>query len=189
MHWFDIAVDHTRNGYSYEIEDTRAVANITSLWGHYSYGVSRDWRVGAETYLDWNRFNIDTGEESNYRSLSLVVRYNGFGDRLKPRFGYAVGERDSRDARNDLDDRYWYLQLGTEPRDGLEFSVRYRGRALDYRNTTREDERGQWQFRASFRQSHGLSWQAWYRMESIDSSLPTRTFDRNTGSLTLTWAF
>lgn len=188
-HWYDVFVDHTRNGYSYDIEETHASANITSLWGHYSYPVAKDWRVGAETYASRTRFNVDIGEENDYGSLGVVVRYSGFGDRIKPRFGYVAGRSNSRDDDDDASDRYWYVQVGTEPRDGLEFSVRYRGRTLDYRNTAREENRGQWQLRASLRRSNGISWNAWYRLEDIDSSLPGRDFDRNTASVTVNYGF
>ncbi len=187
-HWFDVALDHTRNGYSYDIEETRATANITTVWGHYSYPIGKNWRVGADTYLDWLRFNIDTGQESNYQSLIAVARYNGFRV-VKPRVGYAVGRRDSRDNSGDLDDRYWYVQLATNPIRALELSVRYQDRTIEYPNVQRTDDRSTWQLRASYKQNDRLTWVAWYRPETVDSSRPGRDFDRSTGSVTLTWWF
>ncbi len=189
VHWYDVAVDHTRNGYSFDIEETRASANITTLWGHYSYGIGRNWRVGAETYDDWTSFDVDIGQESSYYSLGAIVRYNGFGDIFKPRAGVTVGKRDSEDPGGDLDDRYWYIQLGTEPIQNLDLSVRYRDRVIDYDNIAREDERNTWQLRATWRPNDRIRWDGWYRFETIDSSRVGRDFDRNTASVTLTYGF
>jgi hypothetical protein len=188
-HWYDVSVDYTRNGYSFDIEETRVAANIASLWASYSYEIANDWRIGAETYDDRQRFNINTGFESDYYSLSGVVRYSGFGDILKPRAGYTVGHRDSRDENDDLDDRYWYVQLATEPVNDLEFSVRYRDRMIDYENTTREDDRTTWQFRVNWRQNTRVRWVGTYRIESVDTTRVGRDFDRNSASVTMTYGF
>jgi hypothetical protein len=189
VHWYDAAVEHTRNGYSFELDETRASANITSFWGHYSYPVAKDWRIGADTYNDRVRFDTNTGMESDYRSLIAVARYSGFGKMLKPRAGYAIGHRDSADPGSEVDDRYWYLQLGTEPIEHLDLSVRYQSRTLDYDSIDRTEDRRSWQLRAAYRHNERLTWVASYRLEDVDSSVPGGDFDRNTASVTLTWWF
>lgn len=189
VHWYDAAIEHTRNGYSFELDETRASANITSFWGHYSYPVAKNWRLGADTYNDRVRFDTSTGMESDYRSLIAVARYSGFGDRLKPRAGYGVGHRDSADPESELDDHYWYLQLGTEPIEHLDLSVRYQARTLDYESIDRTENRNSWQLRAAYRQNERLAWVASYRIEEVDSSLTGKDFDRKTASVTATWWF
>jgi hypothetical protein len=188
-HWYDAYIEHTRNGYSFDIQDTRASANITSLWGHYSYPVLPKLRVGADTYLDWQRFNVETGSESDYRSLGVNVRYSGFGDIFKPRIGYTVGERDARDPDDSLDDRYWYILVGTEPREGLELSLRYRDRTLEYQNIDRQDDRQQWLLRATLRQNEHFSWVGSWSSEDVDSSAPQKDFDRSTAYVGVTYGF
>lgn len=188
-HWYDVSLDHTQNGFAYDIDDTRASADITSVWGHYSYPITSDWRVGAETFLDWQRFDVDDDLASDYRSLGAQVRYRGFGDVFQPRAGYVVGERDARTASESLDDRYWYLQVGTEPTDGVDVSLRFRDRTLDYSEIDRTDDRRQWLLRASIRQSERISWNASYAIESVDSSRPGRDFDRNTAYVGVAYGF
>lgn len=188
-HWYDLSLDHTQNGYAYDIDETRASADITSVWGHYSYPITPDWRVGAETYLDWQRFDVDDALGSDYRSLGAQVRYRGFGDLFEPRVGYVVGERDANNATESLDDRYWYVQVGTEPMAGVDVSLRYRDRTLDYQDIDRTDDRKQWLLRASIRQSERISWNASYAIEAVDSSRPGRDFDRNTAYVGVLYGF
>ena len=188
-HWYDVYVDHTWNGYSFDVEETRASANITSLWGHYSYAINDDWRVGADTYLDWTRFDVDTGFESDYRSLAAHARYSGFGDLFEPRVGYNVGVRDSADPDDELDDRYWFVQVDSEPHPKLDLSLRYRGRTLDYTNVDRTEDRDQILLRARVKQTGRVVWSAWYRIEDIQSSVPGQNFDRDTGYVGLSFEF
>ena len=188
-HWYDIYIDHTRNGYAYDLEEVRASANITSVWGYYSYPIAEDWRVGADTYLDWQRFNVDADLESDYRSLGLQVRYDGFGDLFSPRAGYTRGVRDSADPEDNLGDRSWYIQVATEPTEALEFAVRYRDRTIEFDNIARTDDRKQWLLSAEFKQNERLSWTGWYKIESVDTSRVNRDFDRNTAHLTVSYKF
>jgi hypothetical protein len=188
-YWYDVYLEHTRNGYSFDIEETRASANITALWSHFSYPVATDWRVGAEAYFDWNRFNVDANLENDYRSFGVVARYNGFGDLVQPRLGIVAGQREAEDPNGNLDDRYWYLQVNSEPHPRVELSVRYRDRTLDYQNIDRTDDRTTWQLRAELEQNERLSWDLSYRLESVDTSIAGRDYDRNTAYVGVKYEF
>jgi hypothetical protein len=189
VHWYDFYVERTENGYAFDIDETRASANITALSGHYSYAITRDWRVGTDAYLDWTRFNVDAQLENDYQSLGFDVRYRGFGDLIQPRVGYVMGQRDSRNGVDDADDRYWFVELRTKPRDTIDVRLRFRDRTRDYANIARVDDREQWTLRATLKQNQHLSWNASYSLEDVDSTAPGRDYDRSTASLTLSYGF
>lgn len=172
-HSFNVALDRQENGYSFDVGDRTAAANITALTGQYSYRILRDWEVGAESYLEWQRFDVDTGFENDYHSLGAQVRYRGFGRVFRPRLGYVVGERDVETASQGYDDRYWYVQLDSAPTDRIVASLRYRDRTREY-SDVRTDDRDQWRLRAQFRHTQRLAWTASYTRERTSSSEPGR---------------
>lgn len=175
VHSFNVSLDRQENGYSFDVGDRTASANITSLGGQYTYRVARDWEAGAETYLEWQRFNVETGSENDYQSIGVMVRYRGLGRMFRPRIGYVVGNRDVEDATESYDDRFWYVQIDSAPYARLNASLRYRGRTRDY--AARSDDRDQWRLRAQLRQSQRLAWTVSYGRESVASSEPGRNFD------------
>ncbi|HEX6099077.1 MAG TPA: hypothetical protein VF432_22380 [Thermoanaerobaculia bacterium] len=173
VHSFNVALDRQENGYSFDVGDRTASASITSLTGQYTYRIARDWEVGAETYLEWQRFDVDTGFENDYQSLGAQVRYRGFGRIVRPRVGYVVGERDVETATESYDDRYWYVQLDSIPHERVTASLRYRGRTRDYAGP-RTDDRDQWRLRGQFRQTDRFAWTASYTRERTTSSVASR---------------
>lgn len=189
VHWYDVYVERTQNGYAFDIDETRASANITALSGHYSYGITPDWRAGTDLYLDWTRFDVDANLENDYRSLGFDVRYRGFGDLIQPRLGYVMGQRESRNSLDDADDRYWFIELRTKPHAAVDIRLRYRDRTRDYANIARVDDREQWTLRAAIKQSARISWNASYSLEDVHSSLPDRDFDRSTAYVGLIYGF
>ena len=177
VHSFNAALDRQENGYSFDVGDRTATANITSLTGQYTYRVLRDWEIGAETYLEWQRFDVETGFENDYHNLGAQVRYRGLGRNFRPRIGYVVGERDVETASESYDDRYWYVQIDSAPFARLNASLRYRDRTRDYAGA-RTDDREQWRLRAQLRQTQRLAWTASYTRERVSSSEPGRgSFD------------
>lgn len=189
VHWYDVALEHTENGYAFDIEETRATASITSLRGHYSYRIARDWRVGADTYFERQRFDVDTDVENDYQSIGAQVRYRGFGDLIEPRIGYTVGHRDVKNDVDSYDDRYWYIQLSSEPLPNVDVSLRYRDRTRDYDSVDRREDRGQWTARATIRQNERLRWALSYSDEDVGSSLPGRSFGRSTAYVGVLYGF
>lgn len=177
VHSYNFALDRQENGYSFDVGDRTASASITSLGGQYTYRLARDWEVGAETYLEWQRFDVETDSENDYHNLGALVRYRGFGRLFRPRLGYVVGERDVDDPSESYDDRYWYVQVDTAPVPRLNASLRYRARTRDYEGP-RTDDRDQWRLRAQLRQTERIAWTASYTRESVSSSDPGRgSFD------------
>lgn len=188
-HWYDVALEHTANGYAFDTEETRATAAITSLRGHYSYGVTRDWRVGTDAYLEQQRFDVETGFENDYVSLGGQVRYRGFGDIFQPRIGFGIADRDVRNDVDSYDEQFWWVELRSEPRTFLDVSLRYRDRGRDYKVVDRDETRDQWRLRVLVRQSQRIQWDASYTKEAVDSSLAGRDFDRSTAYVGLAYAF
>jgi hypothetical protein len=177
VHSYNFALDRQENGYSFDVGDRTAAANITALSGQYTYRLFRDWEAGAETYLERQRFDVETGFENDYHSLGAQVRYRGLGRILRPRIGYVVGERDVEAASESYDDRYWYVQLDSTPFQRLTASFRYRNRTRDYAGN-RTDDRDQWRLRAQLRQTQRLAWTASYTRERVSSNEPGRgSFD------------
>jgi hypothetical protein len=189
VHWYDVYVERTENGYAFDIDETRASANITTLSGHYSYGITPDWRVGTDLYADRTRFNVDADLENDYTSLGVDVRYRGFGRLVQPRIGYVAGTRDAENRLESADDRYWFVELRTQPTAALDVRLRYRDRTLDFQNTTRTDDRTQWLLRASYRQNERFTYAASYRLDAVDSSVAGRDYDRNTAFFSVTYGF
>lgn len=189
VHWFNVYVDRLENGWSFDIDETRANANVTTLAGSYSYRLARDWRIGLDSYNEWQRFDVTTGHENDYQRVEFDVRYRGLRPRLEPSIGYAVGRRNVQDDRDSYDDRQWFVQLSSDPHPRLDLSLRYRNRTRDYRNVTRTDDRNQWQLRAIYRQNSRLRWMAMFTTEDIDSSLQGRDYDTGRLFAGITYGF
>jgi hypothetical protein len=189
VHWYDVYVERTQNGYAFDIDETRAKANITALSASYSYGINEDWRVGTDAYLDWTTFNVDADLNNDYQSLGVDVRYRGFGDAIQPRIGYVAGQRESDSADEDASDRYWFAELRSKPVPNVDLRVRYRDRTRDYDNIARSDDRDQWQFRGVFKQGPHLTWTAMYTMETVDSNVPLESFDRSVAYVSAGYSF
>ena len=178
VHSYNAYAQRQENGFSFDVGDQTATANITALGGNYSRRITRDWQVGAETYLEWQRFDVETGSENDYRNLGVLVRYRGFGRKFEPRVGFVAGRRDVETDASSYDDRYWYIQLTTVPTPKFNATVRYRDRSRDYESGTRNDDRDQFLLRATFRQSDRLAWTGSYSREQTTSSDPSRgSFD------------
>ena len=176
-HSFYGYVDRMQNGYAFDIEETTANANITSLYGFYSYRVVPDWQLGVSTYNDWTSFDRTTGFEGTYNQIEGEVRYRRFGPIFEPRIGYAIGERDVDNNEDSYDHRHWFVQVGTRPLERLELSLRYRDRSRDYQNIDREEDRGQVQLRGVYRHTDRLATTATFTHETVDSSIPGRGFN------------
>ena len=177
VHSYYASLDRQENGYSFDVGDQTASASITSITGQYQYRFASDWEAGAETYLEWQRFDVETGFENDYRSLGANIRYRGLGRIFRPRLGYVVGQRDVETESQTYDDRYWYVQLDSAPHERVSASLRYRDRTRDYAGA-RTDDRDQWRVRVQFRQTERFAWTASYTRESTTSSdLARGSFD------------
>ncbi|HVS33091.1 MAG TPA: hypothetical protein VMS98_16715 [Thermoanaerobaculia bacterium] len=181
VHSFYVYLDRLQNGYAFDIEETTANADITALYGLYTYRIVPDWQVGLSTYNDWTSFDVETGFEGRYNQLEAEVRYRGFGRIFEPRIGYAVGDRDVENNTDSFSHRHWFVQVSTRPVERLDLSLRYRHRTRDYKNLEREEDRGQVQLRALFRHTDRLASVATFTRENVNSSLPGRDF--STGRL------
>lgn len=179
VHSYNVYLDRQENGYSFDVGDETAAANITAVGVNYGIRVARDWQLGADGYHEWQRFDVQTGFENEYRSLGAQVRYRGFGRAVQPRIGYVVGEREVDASLESYDDSYWYVQLNLQPIERLSGSVRYRSRSREYQNVVREDDRGQFTIRGTYRQNARLAWTASYGSEDVNSNLPGRDFRTN----------
>lgn len=177
VHSYNAYLDRQENGYSFDVgDDQTATANITTAGVNYGYRITKDWQVGADGYFERQRFDVETGSENDYHSIGGQVRYRGFGQVFQPRVGYVVGERDVRNGNGSYDDSYWYVQVNSQPTPAFNGSVRYRSRTRDYQNVDREDDRGQWTVRGTYRINPRLALTGSYGAEDVQSSLPGRDF-------------
>jgi hypothetical protein len=172
-------LDYLRNGYSFDVGETRANANITSFFGSYSYRVNPKWQVGLNTYDEWGRFNVNTGFENDYKELEGEVRYRGFGRVFEPRVGYGLGEQDVRTASDSYDQKHWFVAVTSRPHPRWDLTARYRVRSRDYQNVDREEDRDQILLRAIFHHNGRLATTASFTHETVNSSLPRGDFDTN----------
>lgn len=177
VHWYNVYLDHMQNGYAFDIDETTANADITALAGSYSYRLTRDWRIGVDSYNEWQRFDVETGFENEYVRLQAEARYRGFGRIFEPRVGVATARRNVQNARDSYDEPFWFVQLRSRPNPRLDLSLRYRDRTRDYRTIDRTEDRDQVTFRADFRQTSRMAWTAMVIYEDVNSSLPGRDFD------------
>lgn len=189
VHWYDVSLDWTKNGYAFDIDETRARADLTSLTGHYSYRVAPNWRVGTDLYLEQTRFDDHAEQASDYGSIGVDVRYRGRSELFQPRIGYVAGRRNAEDPDEEAADRSWFAELRSEVHPSVDLRLRYRDRNRDYEFGDRVDDRTQWTLRAIYKQNARLAWTGVYMMENVDSTDPGRDFDRNVASVYLTWAF
>lgn len=176
-HSFYGYVDHTQNGWAFDIEETTANADITALFANYSYRLHEGWQIGASTWNDRTTFDVETGYEGTYNQLEGDVRYRGFGQIFEPRVGYAIGHRSVENEIDSYDHRHWFVELRTRPHSGVDLSLRYRHRTRDYENVDRSEDRPQVQLRATFRQSQRLAWTMTLTSEDVNSSVPGRDFE------------
>ena len=180
VHSFYAYVDRLQNGWSFDTGETTANANITSIYGTYSYRFVPDWQAELTTYNEWQSFDVEeTGFEGDYNQLEGEVRYRGFGRIFEPRLGYAIGKRDAENMSDSYDYRHWAIEVTTRPMPQLDLSLRYRDRLRDYETIDRTENRDQIQLRAIFRHSDRLATTAMYTWEDVNSSVPGRDFDKS----------
>ncbi|MEO8380447.1 MAG: outer membrane beta-barrel protein [Acidobacteriota bacterium] len=188
VHSYNAYINRQENGYAFDVGDQTATANITALGGQYAYRIAHDWQVGADAYLERQRFDVQTGFENDYRNAGVQVRYRRFRA-VQPRLGYVVGKRDVRNELESYNEHYWYAQLNVIPHPRVNATIRYRARARDYENIDRTDHRAQWTLRATVKQNARFAWTAAYGSEGVDSSTPGRDFDTNVAFAGLIIAF
>ncbi|HEU4522403.1 MAG TPA: hypothetical protein VFT12_10390 [Thermoanaerobaculia bacterium] len=177
VHSFYGYIDRLQNGWSFDIAEETANANITSLYATYSYRVVRDWQLELTTYNEWQSFDVEeTGYDGDYNQLEGEVRYRGFGRIFEPRIAYAVGQRDVDNQTDTYDYRHWAVEVTSRPIPNLDLSLRYRDRTRDYERIDRLEDRGQIQFRAILRHSDRLATTAMITHEDVNSSVPGRDF-------------
>lgn len=190
-HEWIVFLDHAENRPSFEVANTFARADVTTLAGEYSYRLSRAWQAGGETALQRQTYDVESGRENSYKAVGANVRYRGFGYRIAPEAGFLLSNRDVEDDEESYDSFDKYLQVAYIPTmagDPLYVSLRYRMRDRSYTigdrgsgNFGREENRGDWTALADYRLVEKVNVWVYYSTETIDSSLPGRDF--NTGLL------
>lgn len=190
VHQFNAYLDRAENRASFDVGDTTATGDITTLDADYSYRLTPDWQLGVETRHERQRFSVGgTGRDNDYGAIGGSVRYRGFGWRFSPSIGYVTGERDVDNRVDSYDDSYWYAQLTYQPHQRVYTSLRYRDRKRDYQNVDREDDRDSWTATLVFTQNEHLSWLVYYSRENVTSNQPGRDFAWDALIGGVTWQF
>lgn len=190
-HEWIVFLDHAENRPSFEVANTFARADVTTLAGEYSYRLSKDWEVGGETALQRQTYDVESDRENSYKAIGANVRYRGFGYRIAPEAGILLSNRAVDDEEESYDSFDKYLQVAYIPTmegDPLYVSLRYRMRDRSYTigdrassNFGREENRGDWTALVDYRLVENVNVWVYFSTETIDSSLPSRDF--NTGLL------
>lgn len=190
VHQVNAYIDRAENRASFDVGDTTATGDVTALDVDYSYRVTPDWQLGAETRHERQRFSVGgTGRDNDYSAFGGSVRYRGFGWHFSPSIGYVTGERSVDNERDSYDDSYWFAQVTYQPHERLYTSLRYRDRTRDYQTIDRTDDRGSWTATVVLTQTEHLSWLVYYSREDVHSSQPGRDFASDVLIGGVTWAF
>jgi hypothetical protein len=196
VHAYSAYVDRGENRASFEVGDTTATANITTLGGEYSYRITPDWQVGAEVLQERERYDVESSRENDFTAVGASVRYRGFGRSISPEVGFVSGNRDVVDPDDSYDDDYWYVRVVSSPIPRLYLSLRYRQRQREYTtsnvadsNFGRADERHGWVLTSNFQFTDRLGTLLYYTTEDVDTNRPGRDFDRSTLLLGVTYGF
>jgi hypothetical protein len=186
-HAWTAFVDHAENRPSFEVANTFARADVTTFAGEYSYRLTSDWQLGAETALQRQTYDVESDRENFYKALGANVRYRGFGWRIAPQAGFVVSNRDVDNDRESYDSFDPFVEVAYIPPltgDPLYLSLRYRMRDRSYTtndrtsgNFGREETRGDWTALVDYRVAQNVNWWIYYSTETIDSSIPGRDFD------------
>jgi len=180
-HGFYGYVERTRNGYSYELGETRANATLTDVFASYSYQPVPKWEVGVNPYFESTTFNTSAAPANHFWDVEGEGRYRGFGRIFEPRVGYAIGQQGGGSSTDRYRYSHWSLQARTRPNDRLDLSVRFRHRTRDFYFRNVDENRRQVQFRGTYKFTPRLAGTGTFTREHIDSSLPGGDF--NTGRL------
>ena len=187
VHDFTLFLDQAENRPSFEVGNTFARADVTTLGGEYGWRFTSDWEVGAEGTYQRQRFDVDTDRVNDYYAFGPSIRYRGFGWRIAPEGGLLFGKRDVRNEEESYETADAYIQVAYMPPipgDRLYVSLRYRDRDREYtindplsRNFGRDETRGDWTLLADLRTAENVSWFAYFSTESVDSSVPAGDFE------------
>lgn len=180
-------LDQAENRPSFEVGNTFARADVTTLAGEYSYRLTEDWEVGGEGAVERQTYNVESDRENLFKAIGANARYRGFGWRIAPEAGVLLSNRDVDNAEESYDSFDKYVQLAYMPAlpgDPLYVSLRYRFRDRSYtiddraaRNFGREEQRGDWTAVADYRIAQNVNLWLYASTEAIDSSIPGGNFD------------
>lgn len=180
-------LDQAENRPSFEVGNSFARADVTTLAGEYSYRLTEAWEIGAEGAVERQTYDVASDRENLFKAAGANVRYRGFGWRIAPEAGFLISNRDVDNAEESYDSFDKYVQVAympTLPGDPLYVSLRYRLRDRTYtiddrtaRNFGREEERGDWTAVADYRVAQNVNWWLYASTETIDSSIPGGNFD------------
>lgn len=177
-------LDQSENRPSFDVRNTFATTDRTTLFGGYGFDVTPSWQLGADVTLEQQRFENNPTRENEFAGIGANVRYKGFGWRIVPMAGVAIGDRSVEDENESYDDRSWILGIEYIPIDPLYLSASYRDTLRDYGtgdpssfNFGREEDRQQWEVIASYRTSQRISLSLYYLREGVDVPLTGENFD------------
>lgn len=187
VHSWTAFIDQAENRPSFEVGNTFARADVTTLAGEYGYRFHEDWEAAGEAAYERQSYDVDTDRENNYYAVGGSVRYRGFGWRVTPEAGLIASRRNVRDEEESYESLDPYIQatyMPVLPDNPLWLSLRYRHRSRSYtiddplsRNFGRDESRGSWTLVADLKMTENLALWSYFSTESVDSSLPAGDFD------------
>ena len=186
-HSWTVFLDQAENRPSFEVEDTFARADVTTLAGEYAWRFHDDWEAAGEAAYQRQQFDVDSDRENDYYALGGSIRYRGLGWRITPEAGFLLSRRNVENETQSYESVEPFVQvtyMPSLPDDPLWLSLRYRHRERSYtthdpasRNFGREESRPTWTFVADYRVAANVSVWSYFSNESIDSSIPGGDFE------------
>ena len=187
IHQWMVFLDQAENRPSFEVGDTFARADVTTLAGEYAFRFHDDWEAAGETAYQRQKYDVESDRENDYYALGGSIRYRGLGWRVTPEAGLLLSRREVRNDEQSYESLEPFVQvtyLPELPDNPLWLSLRYRHRTRSYtvddrtsRNFGRDETRPSWTFVADYRTAANVSLWAYFSNESIDSSIPGGDFE------------
>ena len=182
-HAFMARVGYFKDRPRFDIGDTFDRASGVETLGRYSYRITPDWQVGAETGFIRETYAFTGTKNNSYKRLGGSVRYRGFGYAFSPEVGVTRGWMDTKDNNDDYDQSGVYLQVRSMPVEALYLTGRYRYRTRDYTieqdtasNLDRKDTRHLFTMAADIQEGENITWVLYYAYQDADSTKESRVF-------------
>ena len=181
---------------SFDVGDEFDKADGVLVSARYSYRTASDFQLNAAGSVLRERYESRAGNDNTLPSASGSVRYRGFGYGFSPEVGVTWSWRNTDDPNSSYSQRDLFIKVRSLLGRRVYLTGRYRYRSRDYStenieasNFGREDTRQQLTLSANVRTGKRLTWNVYYALQDVDSTLERRIFDRQLLRLGLTIRF
>ncbi len=191
---FDLYADYAANRPSVVVRDVFTTANITTLYGTYSFQLTPAWQIGAVATHDRQRVKDLASRDNHFTGGGPLVRFTGLGWRVTPLVGYTRGKRTVDDSGDSYRETSWNAGIEWLPTDPLYLSAAFHRIHRTFEtddflspNFHRRETDPQIELVAAYRVRPRLQLIAYFSRDAVDVPISGENFQARVLLLSVAW--